>query len=324
MEETFEDIEEALIKDREIYNEEFRKYIPLDKSFIIRVVLLDLTRGYREDSVRFFKNNKMPLSDDIITVGGIVRDWPAWKFWKDFDGRDSASATRHLQFYLWQTGSRRKIRKNEGLQKRNLTNNPDIVNWPIKELMKLEYGTSQWASAAALFRDKEKVLEEMRDVEEVPFKLDLTVHTRNYWEGNEASGWGWEPRLDMTIARQMKAYVEFLKYGGAHFKCRQSEDVPFAAILCDYDLEKAKDEYPSLKGHESDRIPEIRKTIKQLEQGLCVDSKDHRIISAAAMRQSLYGKSISVKYPEYISKAWPVEQFLGFMNYCRKTYGIKP
>ncbi|KPJ55780.1 hypothetical protein AMJ49_06350, partial [Parcubacteria bacterium DG_74_2] len=63
--------------------------------------------------------------------------------------------------------------------------------------------------------------------------------------------------------------------------------------------------WPSLRGHESDRIAEMEQALRQTE----VVSRDHRVIQAIAM---LKRNKVAIKYPDSVRKSWP--QFWKFLN----------
>ena len=72
--------------------------------------------------------------------------------------------------------------------------------------------------------------------------------------------------------------------------------------------------WPNLRGHESNRLEEMEIMIEKAQQGLEIDSKDHRVIQAIAMKQIIEGKQIEVNDVAVVNKSWP--QFWRFLNYA--------
>ena len=62
--------------------------------------------------------------------------------------------------------------------------------------------------------------------------------------------------------------------------------------------EEGEKRWPSLRGHESDRIAEMEEALQQKE----ITSRDHRVIQAIAM---LKRDKITIKYPDSVNKSWP-------------------
>ena len=155
--------------------------------------------------------------------------------------------------------------------------------------------TSQWASVAVLLGNEESI-------ENPPYKLDLTYEAVSHWKEQREKGKCWEPRYDETILRQAETFLRLLNKEKPPFEPRQPEDYRFAYAFGLITKEEGEARWPSLRGHESNR----------LEEQDAIYSKDHRVIQAYAMRQKVNGKEIKVKYPESVNKSWP--QFWKFLT----------
>lgn len=174
-----------------------------------------------------------------------------------------------------------------------MCNDPNIVNYSLEELLKLDNGTSQWASAAILLGNKERI-------EDPPFKLQLTYDAVEHWENKRLNDECWEPKYDETILRQAKAYL-----GLERFIAQQAEDYCFARAFGLISPEEGEKRWPSLKSHESNRIEEMEKALQQTG----ITSKDHRVVQAITM---LKGDKVKIKYPNSVNKSWP--QFWEFLE----------
>jgi len=274
-------------------------YIPLDKSWVIRMGVLDLLNNY-EDTIKFLEQKE--LNDDLQV---LYRALIAWKSGKTIDVGESGTIYRFLRFASWKLGVKKVFILQGTLRNRKICNNSKIVNYSQKELLKLDNGTSQWASAAVLLGDAERL-------DNPPYKLRLTYKAVEHWKNQRAKGSCWKPRYDETILRQAEAFLELLKTRKISFAPRQAEDYCFARAFEIIGKEEGESRWPSLHSHESDRIEEMEKMLSYVDQGIEIDSVDHRIIQAVAMRQKFKGKNIKIKNPKYVNKSWP--QFWRFLN----------
>ena len=119
--------------------------IPLDKSWIIRMGVLDLLNGYN-DTITFLEQQKL-ISDDLNALLKASYDWNSDK--EVYVG-ESGTLYRFLQFASWNYGLQKHFIKNGTLLRRNICDNPEIIGWPLENILALDNGTSQWASAAVL------------------------------------------------------------------------------------------------------------------------------------------------------------------------------
>jgi len=275
-------------------------YIPLDKSWIIRMGVLDLLNDY-EDTIRFLEQQEV-LSNDLQA---LRRTLIAWNSDKPLDVGESGTLYRFLKFTSWKRGLNKKFILDGSLQKREICDNPEIINDPLKKLLKLDNGTSQWASAAVILGNKERI-------KDPPYKLDLTYEAVLHWKKQRDKGKCWEPRYDETILRQAESFLELLKLGKTSFIPRQPEDYCPARAFGRITKEEGESRWPSLRGHESDRIEEMERVLYKVDHGGEIDSKDHRVVQAMVMRQKVKQKDVEVKYPLAVNKSWP--QFWKFLT----------
>jgi len=255
-------------------------YIPLDKSWTIRMGVLDLLNGYK-DTIRFLEQQK-ELSDDLQA---LFRASIAWKSEKPIDVGESATLYRFFRFVSWKLNLKKEFILQGTLRDRKICDNPKIVNYSQEELLKLDNGTSQWASASVLLGD-------MGRLDNPPYKLRLTYRAVEHWENQRAKGLCWEPRYDETILRQAEAFLELLKTEKMSFVPRQVEDYCFARAFELVTKKGGEIRWPSLRGHESNRIEEMERMLNYADQGIEIVSIDHRVVQAIAMRQKFKGKDV--------------------------------
>ena len=265
------------------------RYIPLDKSWIIRLGVLDLVNGYN-DCIKFLEKNE--LSEDLQA---LYRASIQWNSGGAIDVGESGTLYRFLKFAAWKRGLDKRFIVRGTLKDREICDNPQIVDWPVEKLLTLDNGTSQWASAAVLMGNNEKI-------SDPPYKLQVTYDVVEHWKNARNKGQMWESRFDGTIMAQASAYLQWLKNGKMDFKPRQVEDYCFAKAFG-----ISAEKWPSLRGHESDRIADMELAMEQEE----VTSKDHRVVQAIAMLK----KNVKIRYPSCVNKSWP--QFWKFLKNAR-------
>ena len=269
------------------------KYLPIDKSWIIRMGVLDMLDN--SDNIQKFLEKQANLSDDLLALQRASR---VWKGNEPVNIGESGTLYRFLRFASWKLNLNKKFVISGTLKNRKLTNNPDIVDLSQEELLKLDNNTSQWASAKVLLGDRERL-------DNPPYKLKLTYEAVEHWELQKNKGEGWIPRLDETILRQAQSYRALLKGLDSGFYPIQAEDFCFAYGFGLTNSIEGEKKWPNLHGHESDRIKEIETMLEKAKKGMAIDSKDHRVVQAIAMWAKVNDKKIQILYPDSVNKSWP-------------------
>lgn len=275
-------------------------YIPLDKSWLIRIGVLDLLNGY-DDTIQFL-NSQQDLGDDLKALRNASLSWQAGE---PIDIGESATLYRFLKFASWKLDLNKKFILQGTLKNRAICDNPQIVNYSLDELLKLDNGTSQWASAAVLLSRKE-------EIKNPPFKLKLTYEAVKHWQFQRKKKQRWLPRYDETILRQAEMFLKLLKKEKVEFIPQQAEDYCFARAFGFIDQQEGERRWPNLTGHESNRLEEMEAALSQAEREKKITSKDHRVVQAIAMLQKIKNKDLQVEFPEVVNKTWP--QFWRFLN----------
>lgn len=275
-------------------------YIPLDKSWIIRMGVLDLLNGYN-DTIQFLEKQES-ISDDLQSLYNASLDW--------LNGRpihvgESGTLYRFLLYASWKLNEEKKFIIHGTLNERNICDDPIIVRYSQKKLLELDNGTSQWASAAVLLGDNERI-------DDAPFKLKLTYEAIESWNSKRQNNECWEPRFDETILNQANAFIEIKKRGKTEFIPEQTEDYCFSRAFGLIDSVEGEKRWSSLRGHESDRILEMEQSLEDNAADKEINSKDHRVVQAIAMLQKVENKPIKIKHPSSINKSWP--QFWKFLE----------
>ncbi len=271
-----------------------RGYIPLDKSWMIRIGVLDILNGY-DDITDFLKPKFGQLSDDLKALYNASIDW---KTKKKVRVGESATLYRFLKLASWKLKKNKKFDLEGTLKKRKICNNPKIINYSLKELLKLDGGTSQWASAKIITGSKEKI-------KNPPHKLKLTYEAVSHWKERRNNKQRWDTRYDDTILGQAVAYLELVKYGKTSFVPRHSEDYCFARAFDLINREEGERLYPSAKKHETNRFEEMDRALDDYRNGREIKSRDHRVVQAIAMKSRVEGKYVKIKYKRAVNKSWP-------------------
>jgi len=275
-------------------------YIPLDKSWTIRMGVLDLLNGY-DDTARFLERQEQ-LSDDLRA---LYRASLAWKSDEAVDVGESATLYRFLKFASWKLGLKKRFVIHDSLILREVCNKPEIINYSADRLLKLDNGTSQWASAAVLLGSQERIADP-------PYKLKLTYEAVEHWKQQRDSNQCWIPRYDDTILIQAETFLKLLGKEKTDFVPKQAEDYCFARAFGYMTKEKGATLWPSLLSHESNRIREMEKVLYDAERGKEIFSRDHRIVQAIAMRQKIRNREVKMRYHYVVNKSWP--QFWKFLD----------
>lgn len=255
--------------------------------------ILDMVYGYED--IQNFLEKQDGLGDDLLALKRAVE---VWKSDEALDVGESGTLYRLLKFASWKLGLNKKFITRGTLSGRKVTDNPDITNLSQTELLKLDGGTSQWATASVLLGDPERLTNP-------PFKLKVTYDAVDHWKSQRKKGLVWEPRYDETILNQAIVYPSLLKLEKVEFVPEQAEDFCFAYIFGYITVKEGEKKWPALRNHESDRIAEAQETLKNAKEGKEVKSKDHRIVQAIAMWGKVNKKNVNILYPESVNKSWP-------------------
>jgi len=273
--------------------EEYMEFIPLDKSWLTRVGVLDIINGY--DDIEKILNKQTDLNGDLLALKNASNTWNTGM---PINVGESATLYRLLQFASWKLGLNKKFIKEDTLKGRMITNDPSIVNLNTKELLKLDNGTTQWATASVIAGNKERI-------SNPPNKLQQTYDAVDHWNKQRALGLVWEPHYDETIQKQAKVFLDLLSGKKIIFTPVCSDDYCFARVFDYITKENGEKNWPSLRGHETDRIEEMEKAIREAERSEVITSLDHRVIQALAMWCKVYNKKLSFLHKDKVNKSWP-------------------
>jgi hypothetical protein len=242
-----------------------------------------------ENTIKFLQS-QTSLSTDLEA---LLRTSLQWKHNQPLDVGESGTLYRFLQFADWKQGGKRTFIRSGTLKQRKITSDPSIISRSIAELLLLDNGTSQWASAAVLLGNDEP------KPSDLPYKLALTYEALEHWQRARAGQESWRPRYDKTIERQAEAYVKWKQTGLMIFEPEQAEDYCFARAFELMTSAEGEKRWPSLRQHESDRIVEMEQALNQKT----VSSRDHRVVQALAMRK---GEDVQFAHPDVVAKSWPL------------------
>lgn len=275
--------------------DKYYSYIPLDKSWLVRVGVLDILNSYND--IATFLDTQTNLNEDLLALkqASVV-----WNTNKPIHVGESATLYRFLQFASWKFNLDKTFIKEGTLNERGVTNDPSIINLSLVELLKLDNGTTQWASASVIAD-----INTPRN-NNYPYKLLETFDAVEHWKRRRQAGLSWEPKRDVTIERQVKKFLELLEGQNTVFVPLCSDDYCFARVFDFIDSKDGAKMWPSLVGHETNRILEMEQAINEANDVQVVSSKDHRVIQALAMWGLLHKKQLHFKYPNAVNKSWPL------------------
>jgi hypothetical protein len=273
------------------------KFIPVDKSHCIRATLIDLFQHNIDSTHKF---NTEIISDDLVALNFAVKDWLS-NSPTIFVG-ESGTLFRFFQYAIWKRNLNKTLIRCGTLKNRNICTDSSIVKLPQGELLRLDNGTSQWASAAVLLGDTERLPKS-------PAKLRLTYDVMDNWDKK------WEPDTDMTILHQAMCCHAILQNNVNKFEPKHSEDYCFAYAIGKITKEEGLIRWPSLLSHESNRIEEMEYQLQRVKDNLIVMSKDHRVVQALAMWGLINNYPVTFESSEVVFKSWPL--FWNFIHFLK-------
>jgi hypothetical protein len=271
------------------------KFIPIAKYWSLRLGFLDIINNTRLFISQI--EDRKDIGDDIRVMTQVSKDW---KTKDEINVGEAGFLFRLLQFASWKFGLGKRFIKEKTLESRKICDNPEIINWPIGELLKLDDNTTQWASASILTSPTP-------EVGEIPdnYFLNLSREALAHYEKVCKEGGVCEVRHDDTILKQANAFIDFLKNGKMDFSPVQPDDYCFARAFGLISYEEGEKMWPELKSHESNRLEEMEKQLVNLEIDKDIDSHDHRVVQAIAMLAFSQKKKAEFAHPECVSKSWP-------------------
>lgn len=248
------------------------RYIPIDKSWVIRMGILYLLYGeqYEVDSFVEQISSYEPLGDDLSALVGIIADWNNTNI---INVGESGTLYRFFRYINWKLGLKKIFVTSGTLKNRDICDNPNIIDFDQEKLLQLDNNTSQWASAAVLCGDGYRI-------DNPPFKLDLTYKAWDMWHDSRGNDLLVK---DDTILKQAVAYIDMLDGKKPNFTPQQAEDYPFAYTFGYMSASEGARRWPSLRGHETNRITDMTMQKDLAERGELVTSPDHRVVQALAM-----------------------------------------
>lgn len=282
--------------------------IPWFKTQIIRMGILDLTGGYGPKTLVDFLDSQKDLGGDLQSLKRVAIAWSDPNI--PYPVGESGTIYRFVAFHSWKNGINRPITIGGTLEKRvkEMKATPEIVHWPLSKLLTLEGGTTQWATMAILMGNNETL-------PEIPFYLRQTYDAIENWNVQRGQGKVWLPQKDITLTVQVEEYIRFLKTGKISIRPNWLGDCDLACFLMTFGVmttEQAKELWPQIQYHESNRPKETRRTLRELRSGKVINTDDHRVAQAFAMLiQSSDLKTpvdvIKQRFhnPNCVNKTWP-------------------
>ena len=261
------------------------------------MVLLDVFEGSRYGCERL-EERYGDLSDDSKALYRASTQWLRGE--RTINVGESATLYRALRFKAWSDGKSVDVVKERTLRKRPICDDQKIIFYPTAELLKID-DTTQWATAAVLAGSAERI-------DNPPPKLLMTYNAVDQWRRQKE----WAVRPDEIIGAQATAFLEMLAGGNPVFVPEEAEDYCFARAFDFSSPEEGAKRWKSLQGHESPRISEMERCLSEYERGKVVDTDDHRVVQALAMKANVEKKEISFSNPHCVGKSWP--QFWRFLE----------
>lgn len=277
--------------------------MPWDKSWGLRCGVKDILAGEAKRTAEILDAQPY-LADDLVALQKAAQNWDHAR---TISVGESGSLFRFLQYAIWQEDLDKELIKSGTLIGRPMSGREQVLGKSQAELLLLDKETSQWATAAVLNGDTERLTDP-------PYKLAVTYQAVEYWTDTQSKGESWQLRKDATITAQAVAFQSLLKGLRPDFEPMQAEDFPFARVFGYMTTDEAKKRWRSLAGHESNRFEEVDAMLALAEQGEPVPTRDHRIAQAITFWGKIMEREVDIVYPNCVSKSWPREQFNAFLE----------
>lgn len=292
---------------------QYEQYVGLDKTFARVCLSLDSQHGYT-DSQEILAPFQGELPKDTTDYIRALDDYAQNRPIRVGEG---GANLRSFLYRMHKDGLLKEFVKEGSLVARPIYEGADIVVMTNAELASLDKKSTQYLSARLVWDQFAELTES--DIKR-DFKLQVVLDAIEHWYTRRELGLPWEPRRDISLARQAASYIQSLQTGQTdpNYYPEQAEDYCFARAYGLMSPAEALARWPKLQGHESNRIESMERAIKQAERGEIIDVNDHRVVQAIAMRFGL-GQN-RFKHPECVTKSWP--RFWEFVAIAHQQNGV--
>lgn len=271
------------------------KYIPLDKSWAIRMGFRDAIVTNKSNTIAKLEQHhaKRPISDDLQALLRVLYGFKTANLEAPVSVGESATLYRFTQWFKMINGIEKEVLKEGTLLDREIAEPTHAMNnLSYTKLLDVN-DSSQYASAKALFSGLQK------KAGHYPYHLKMTVDANKHWD---KLGSKWMLRLDDTIYRQVNHYTN-----GKEFVLDRAEHFCYAYMFDMVTVEDAKAWWPQLANHETNRLTEIVEQKQRLLDGDVITSLDHRVVQALFMyaKKNKLGCVASPEAAAAVNKSWP-------------------
>ena len=268
------------------------KYLPLSKSWAIRMIFLDMiygkSTGYKVIN-HFRKQKKSDLSNDINAAMRCAENYISGEH--KYNVGNAGMVYRLLVYVMY--GKKYKLRMGDQLRKRLIkrkereTLPKNLTALPLEKLIKL--GTSQYASASLLLGTE--------PVHDLHPKCDLTIEARQVYFANDGE---WISRHDEVIIGQLRHFLY-----GEKIENPIGEDYCYLRAFNIMTHAEGKRRLPELADHESDRLAVMEEICEKGFDRLVNTDDDHRVFMAVVLKQISLGLPIRITHKWCVRKSYP-------------------
>lgn len=230
------------------------------------------------------------------------------------DTGESGTVYRKMKMLCWSRREDRVFVQRDTALKRSFTDDPHIFHLAYNQLLQLDGGTSQYASAAFLLRPyqplmypEDGALQRDLTTNELHYKFKVAIDAKLHWLLARSSGKSWQSRQDPTIIAQATAIERWAHNGyrgPLNFKPEQAEDTLLAMAFGILTPDLVARLYPQVANHESNRLIALEEALAEYLCGQKISTGDHRVVTALALRYGLSEQAFT--NPRSVEKAWPL------------------
>lgn len=254
--------------------------LPWHKSLIIRFAFEDLIHGMEKRSIKWLEDHYDELSDDLRALLQTLKQYPAGE---DLDVGESDTLRVFWLKFLEHVNDHRKI----------------ITRGTLKLRDSQDHQSSKWASIDVLLGKRPPATDP---------HIVLSYQARDEWEQATERGEMWPARKDEIITECIESYVGYKQTGVMKLRLNNSEKGCQAVAFNLISWREMRRRWPKSVNHESNRPKAMRTALRRarlrrLFWWLKIESDDHRVVMAMAMRGAPYE---AFNNPMCVTKSFPL------------------
>lgn len=269
--------------------------LPLDKSWIKCITVLEMQEGYGSDgAVRNFLNSypDNEMSDDVKACRDVLNA---------LHNKSNVFPVRNFRSLAVALTCLKSIDRNNIL-----------LGSQLRRRKLIDENSSQLKSAKMLTGKKEQVLADYPNIHDMPYHVYMAYEAETFRYDKTTIY-----REDRTLTKQFAYFINKLQDKDTKLEVNSAEDVPLAYMFGEIELSEIKSTYPQMVNHESNRIDELNAVTRTPGASQIMYTDDHRIVMACEMFGIVNDSQYKFMHPECVNKSFP-----NFFKYIKEITDI--